>query len=176
MLNLTLSGTSAAATAATTGSVATFKSTATGFTAATQTLVGIFASGANSNASVIMTGLTISVTNTGTTNTNVALTLTASGGSTANTALNITAGNVNIAATGQIKATSGVISFSVVSTALTQGSAGSIIIPVADFVGAANDAARDALAGNVSGAFGVDSAGGFIYVRVGTAWKKGVIA
>jgi len=90
--NLTLTGSSAVATAANSGSLLTLTSSTTGFTGATQRLAGIFSSGANTNASAVVQGLAISVTNTGTTNTNTALLLTASGGSTANNAIDITAG------------------------------------------------------------------------------------
>lgn len=96
MMNLTLSGSSAVVTSASTGSILTLASTTTGFTAATHRLAQIISSGANSNASAIVQGLAISVTNTGTTNTNTALSLAASGGSTANYALNATAGLVKI--------------------------------------------------------------------------------
>ena len=102
MMKFTLTGTSAAATQASSGSMLTLSATNTGWTGATQSLSGIYASGANANASVVLTGQTISVTNTGTTNTNIGLTLTASGGSTANTALNITAGNIDLNSTGTI--------------------------------------------------------------------------
>jgi len=91
--NLTLTGSSAVATAANSGSLFTLTSTTTGFTGATQRLAGIFSSGANTNAAVTVTGQAISVTNTNATSgTNVALTLAASGATTANNAIDITAG------------------------------------------------------------------------------------
>ena len=88
-----LTGTSAAVTAANSGTLATFSATNTGWTAATQTLVGIYASGANTNSGVTVQGLAVSVTNTNATSgTNTALYLTASGATTANYALYINGG------------------------------------------------------------------------------------
>ena len=76
----------------TTGVLLALASTSTARTAATHNLATITSSGANGTASAITQGMTVSVTNTGTTNTNTALVLTASGGSTANNALSVTAG------------------------------------------------------------------------------------
>ena len=102
-----LTGSSAVATPANSGSLLTLSSATTGFTAATQTLAAVYSSGANGTASVIVQGLSSSVVNTGTTNTNTggyfnasggvtnyALNLNASGGTT-NYAIRIGAGNVN---------------------------------------------------------------------------------
>ncbi len=68
--------------------------------------------------------------------------------------------------------------YSVVNTALTIGSAGSIVIPVANMTDAANDAARDTLAGNVDGVIALDSkAATFkIWGRYGGAWKSATLA
>lgn len=66
---------------------------------------------------------------------------------------------------------SGVAGLSVVSTALTLGSLGSIIHPQGSMSGAANDAARDALAGDVDGAMAVDGADVSIWARCAGAWK-----
>lgn len=96
MMNLTLSGSSAVATAANTGSILSLVSTATGFATGTQVLSHIDSSGANSNASVILQGLSITMTNTGTTNTNTGISIAVSGASTSNFSLNVTAGQVRI--------------------------------------------------------------------------------
>ncbi len=87
----------------------------------------------------------------------------------------ITHTGFTLSAAQKVQPVSGVAGFGVVSTALTLGSAGSVVVPVADFVSAANDAARDVLAGNVDGAYGIDSAGNFLYCRVGGAWKKAAL-
>ncbi len=63
------------------------------------------------------------------------------------------------------------IGFSVVNTALTLGSAGSVIVPVAAMTGAVSDAARDALAGNVDGAIAVGT-DNTLWFRYGGAWYK----
>lgn len=88
MLNLTLSGSSVVVTAAGVGSIASFVSTATGYSAGTQTLVSITSSGVNTNAST-MQGQTISVTNTGAAQ-NTGLNIVVSGATT-NTGINISA-------------------------------------------------------------------------------------
>ncbi len=75
-----LSGSSAVATAANSGSIATFASTATGFTAATQALVAVNSSGTNGTTGVTIQGINSTVTNAGTTSTNVAGFFSASGG------------------------------------------------------------------------------------------------
>lgn len=93
MMNATLSGTSVVATSANTGSIASFVSTTTGFTGATQRLVKIDSTGTNTNASVVLHGLSVSLANTGTTSTNACLSLSATGAST-NVAISIVAGDI----------------------------------------------------------------------------------
>ncbi len=97
LMKLSLTGSSAAATAASSGVLQTLTSTTTGFTGATQRLKAIYATGANSNASVVLQGLDISIANTGTTNTNQALRVSASGGSTTNIAIDVAAGEMRLA-------------------------------------------------------------------------------
>jgi len=92
-----VTGSSAVASAASSGSLLTLTSATTGFTTATQRLGAIYSTGANSNASVVLQGLDISVANTGTTNTNQALRLSASGASTTNIALDLAAGELRLA-------------------------------------------------------------------------------
>lgn len=92
-----VTGTSAVATAASSGSLLTLTSSTTGFTTATQRLGAIYSTGANSNATVVLQGLDISIANTGTTNTNQALRLSASGASTTNIALDLAAGELRLA-------------------------------------------------------------------------------
>jgi len=65
--------------AITSGSLATFTNTGTAAASNTKKVLSIVSSGANATASQTVTGQTISVTNTGTTNTNVGLNVTASG-------------------------------------------------------------------------------------------------
>lgn len=95
------------------------------------------------------------------------------------TLFNTTVTGLKLTASEKINPASGVAGFSVVSTALTLGSAGSMIIPHADMANAANDAARDTLAGNVNGAIAIDSlgvAGVFkIWCRANGVWKSAVI-
>ncbi len=91
-----------------------------------------------------------------------------------------TLAGVTALASTKIYAASGVIGFSTVSTALTLGSAGSVVVPYCDMGNAANDAARDVLAGNVDGAIAIDSVGVTavfkVWCRVGGAWKGATIA
>ncbi len=179
IIDVGLSGSSAVAGGATLGTIAHFSSNAVGFATGTTSLMFVGASGVNNNASVVLQGISISMTNTGTTNTNTALRLNASGAST-NWAIFIAAGNVGLASSGLVRPNAGVCGYSVNTTTLTLGSAGSIIIPEADMGNAANDAARDVLAGNVNGAMAADTlgvAGVFkIWFRVGGAWKSATIA
>lgn len=90
------------------------------------------------------------------------------------------AGLITLRASATVNPASGVAGFAVVSTALTLGSAGSIIAPFADMANALNDAARDTLAGNVDGAVAIDSVGAGavfkVWCRVGGAWKSATIA
>lgn len=72
--------------------------------------------------------------------------------------LNVTHTGIILTASSKLNPVSGVAGFSVVSTALTLGSLGSIILPQGNMSGAASDAARDALAGNVAGAHAWDAA------------------
>ena len=95
MLNMTLSGTSVVATAANTGSIASFVSTSTGFSAATQSLVTIRSSGTNVTTGVTVQALNISIVNTRTTSTNIGLNIAASGAST-NYAMQLGGGNINV--------------------------------------------------------------------------------
>jgi len=84
----------------------------------------------------------------------------------------VTHTGIVLTASEKINPVSGVAGFSVVSTSLTLGSAGSVIAPYANMVGAADDAARDVLAGNVDGAIAIDTAGGFICYRRNGLWYK----
>lgn len=60
---------------------------------------------------------------------------------------------------------------------LTTGSAGSVIIPVANMSGAASDVARDALAGNIDGAIALDTGvAGRLYARQGAVWRFVLLA
>lgn len=73
--------------------------------------------------------------------------------------------------TSKVSPVSGVMSFQVRQVAITQGSDGSLILPYANMTGAANDAARDVLAGNVDGAIAIDSgAANKIWARKGGVW------
>mgnify|MGYP001565150853 CR=1 FL=1 len=78
-----------------------------------------------------------------------------------------------------ISPVSGFAGFSVHTSFGTIGSAGSMIIPHADMGNAANDAARDALAGNVNGTIAIDSAGVAgvykFWCRTNAVWKSVVI-
>jgi hypothetical protein len=94
-----VSGTSAVATPASSGSALTVASTTTGFTAATQTVAAVNSSGANTNSGVTVQGFSSTVTNTnGTSGTNIAGVFSASGATTANYAIVVpqTGGNVGI--------------------------------------------------------------------------------
>ena len=93
-----LTGTTAIATGANSGSALTIASTATGFTGATQSLLAVNSSGTNTNASVVMKGINSTVTNAGTTSTNIAGYFTASG-ATNNYAAIFDAGRVGIGTT-----------------------------------------------------------------------------
>ena len=98
--------------------------------------------------------------------------ITGSPGTTTNRMTLSNAGILSIASAGKLASTSGVIGVSVVSTAYTLGSAGTTVIPNADMSGAASDAARDALAGNIDGAIAIDTGiAGRVYIRDGGAWK-----
>ena len=79
----------------------------------------------------------------------------------------ITHSGLVLSASEKLYPVSGVAGFSVVSTALTLGSAGSIIAPV---VAGAN---TDATSGNLDGAHGVDTTGAAErwYFRAGGAWR-----
>lgn len=84
----------------------------------------------------------------------------------------ITTTALKMVANAQIQAASGVMGFAVVATTVTLGSAGSVILPNANMSGAANDAARDTLAGNVNGAIAIDTGvTGRIYIRDAGSWK-----
>lgn len=94
---LSVTGSSVIATSASSGFLLTLTSAGTGMTAATQRLAAFYSTGANGTASVVLQGLDISISNTGTTNTNQALRLSASGGSTTNIALDLAAGELRLA-------------------------------------------------------------------------------
>lgn len=84
----------------------------------------------------------------------------------------ITHSGLVLTASEKINPVSGVAGYSVVSTALTLGSLGSVIIPQGNMSGAANDAARDALAGNVPGAIAWDAADLSLWIRhTDATWK-----
>ena len=93
---------------------------------------------------------------------------------------NVTHSGFVLTASQKINPVSGYAGFSVVSTALTLGSAGSIIAPYCDMGNALDDATRDALAGNLDGAIAIDNTGVAatfrIWCRVGGAWKSAIIA
>lgn len=127
-----ITGSSAVATAASNGSAMTLSSTTTGFTAATQSLLGIYASGANTNNGVTITGATISVTNTnGVSGTNVALTLTASGATTANTALNVTAGGTTLVAMNASGLITGTLGLTITGAAVSLNASSNFAVNIA---------------------------------------------
>jgi hypothetical protein len=84
------------------------------------------------------------------------------------------AGNLGMKAGGHAYGVGGVVGYSVLSTTLTIGSAGAMIIPYANMSDAANDAARDALAGNLDGAIALDSKAATFkfWGRFGGVWKS----
>lgn len=137
-------------------------------------------------AAAFGTTLTFGTTITSTTTMLTFITLNGSGVLTlasqnsANLVLTTASNIVTLSASGVLKAVSGVVGFSVVSTALTLGSLGSMVQPYGDMGNAANDAARDTLAGNVNGSMAVDSTGVAavfkVWFRVAGAWKSAVIS
>lgn len=91
--------------------------------------------------------------------------------------LTMTASLVSLVASGKIAAASGVVGYSVVSTAYTLGTGGTVILPNVNMSGAANDAARDALAGNINGAIAIDTGvTGRVYIRDAGTWKFALFA
>jgi hypothetical protein len=94
-----VSGSSAVATPANSGSALTIASTTTGYTAATQTVAAVNSSGANANSGVTVQGFSSTVTNTNVTSgTNIAGVFSASGATTNNYAIIVpsTGGQVGI--------------------------------------------------------------------------------
>ena len=90
----------------------------------------------------------------------------------ATSVLSMTASVVSLVASGKIASASGVVGYSVVSTAYTLGSAGTVILPNGNMSGAADDAAREVIAGNLDGAIAIDTGvAGRVYARQGGLWK-----